>query len=91
MYETERLVAELEKHHINICNLVINQVIFLDPSAPCKLCTARKKMQTKYLDTFKEFYSDYHLIIAPLIEEEVRGIEKLAMFSQFLLKPYNPS
>jgi arsenite-transporting ATPase len=84
-------VTELEKHHINICNLVINQVVFPDPSSPCKLCNARKRVQTKYLNMFKELYSDYHLVITPLIDDEVRGVEKLANFSQLLIKPYNPS
>ena len=91
LYETERLVTELEKHRINISNLVINQVVFPDSSGSCKLCNARKKTQVKYLNMFKELYSDYHLIITPLIEDEVRGTEKLANFSQFLIKAYNPS
>lgn len=49
MYETERLAIELAKQEIDIRNIVVNQVVFPDPSAPCKKCAARRKMQDKYL------------------------------------------
>lgn len=49
MYETERLAIELAKQEIDIRNIVVNQVLFPDPSNPCKKCTARRKMQDKYL------------------------------------------
>jgi len=49
MYETERLAIELAKQEIDIRNIVVNQVLFPDPNAPCKKCTARRKMQDKYL------------------------------------------
>ena len=49
MYETERLAIELAKQEIDIRNIVVNQVLFPDPSNPCNKCTARRKMQDKYL------------------------------------------
>jgi len=49
MYETERLAIELAKQEIDIRNIVVNQVLFPDPRAPCKQCTSRRKMQDKYL------------------------------------------
>ncbi len=49
MYETERLAIELAKQEIDIRNIVVNQVLFPDPRAPCKKCSARRKMQDKYL------------------------------------------
>lgn len=63
-------------------------MLFPEAEKPCKLCAARSKMQKKYLDMFLELYSSYHIVIMPLLEEEVRGIEKLNAFSQNLLKPY---
>ena len=49
MYETERLAIELAKQEIDIRNIVVNQVLFPDPNAPCNKCSARRKMQDKYL------------------------------------------
>lgn len=44
MYETERLGIELAKHEIDIHNIVINQVLFPDPSQNCSKCKARRRM-----------------------------------------------
>ncbi len=49
LYETERLAIELAKFNIDIHNIVINQVVFCDAKLPCKKCTARRKMQDKYI------------------------------------------
>ena len=86
MYETERLSQELFKFEIDIRNIVINQVLF-DCGQNCGMCHSRRKMQKKYMDQMKELYEDFHLIILPLLEEEVRGPEKLSGFSQFLVNP----
>lgn len=43
-------------------------------------------MQKKYLDQIIELYDDFHIVIMPLQEEEVRGAAKLTAFSELLLK-----
>lgn len=49
MYETERLCIQLAQQEIDIRNIVVNQVLFPDPSQNCSKCKARRKMQDKYL------------------------------------------
>jgi arsenite-transporting ATPase len=65
LYETERLAIELAKFEIDIHNIVINQVCFPEAENPCLKCTARRKMQDKYITQLREIYDDFHLIITP--------------------------
>lgn len=88
LYETERLAIELAKFEIDIHNIVINQVCFPESKSPCRKCTARRKMQDKYITQLNEIYDDFHLIVNPQLDEEVRGIEKLKDFGRLLFDGY---
>lgn len=85
MYETDRLVTELMKFEIDIGHIVINQVLF--PEDQCRMCLARQKMQNKYIVQIREMFEDFHIVLNPLLDEEVRGVERLSLYSQFLITP----
>lgn len=88
LYETERLVQELCKNRIDIQNIVVNQVLYPEDRkhyTECRMCVARRKMQLKYIEQIEEMYDDFALIYTPLLEEEVRGVQRLLHFGQLLL------
>ncbi|CAJ1006360.1 Anion-transporting ATPase/CobQ/CobB/MinD/ParA nucleotide binding domain [Leishmania naiffi] len=91
VYETERLVQELMKYNIGCDSIVVNQLV-LKPSSepPCRMCAARQKIQTKYLEQIDLLYDDFHVVKMPLLSDEVRGVPALKMFARFLQEPYNP-
>ena len=54
----------------------------------CSKLLARKKMQDKYIGQCFDLYGDdFHVVLMPLLDYEVRGIEKLQTFSQLLIEP----
>lgn len=90
LYETERMIQELTSFNIDTHNIIVNQLIFPRKASECELCTARARMQAKYLEQIHELYDDFHVITLPLLSSEVRGIDALRAFSHHLIAPYQP-
>ncbi|KAK0674155.1 anion-transporting ATPase-like domain-containing protein [Cercophora samala] len=90
LYETERMIQELANYQIDTHCIVVNQLLFPKPGSDCEQCTARRRMQRKYLDQIEELYDEFNVVKMPLLVEEVRGKEKLEKFSEMLVKPFVP-
>jgi len=63
-------------------------VVFPDKTVACRKCLARQKMQSKYVQTIHDIYDDFHLVVTPQLEEEVRGIAKLKEFGKLIFEGY---
>ncbi|KAG7289566.1 Golgi to ER traffic- protein [Staphylotrichum longicolle] len=90
LYETERMIQELATYGIDTHCIVVNQLLFPKPGSDCEQCTARRRMQKKYLDQIEELYDEFNVVKMPLLVEEVRGKERLEKFSEMLVKPFVP-
>jgi len=90
LYETERMIQELNNYQIDTHSIVVNQLLFPAQGSACDYCNARRKMQKKYLEQIEELYEDFNVVKVPMLTEEVRGTDKLSSFSEMLVKPYDP-
>ncbi|KAL1886045.1 Golgi to ER traffic-related protein [Ceratocystis pirilliformis] len=90
LYETERMIQELTGYNIDTHCIVVNQLLFPKKGSDCDQCTARRRMQKKYIGEIKELYEDFNVVKMPLLVEEVRGKERLEKFSEMLVHPFVP-
>ncbi len=61
MFETEKLIKELEKDKIDCYNIVINQFLFVDEendNCNCDMCKGRLDMKFKYINQIQELHCD---------------------------------
>jgi arsenite-transporting ATPase len=60
----------------------------LEAQEICSKMMARKRMQDKYIGQCFDLYGeDFNVTLMPLLDWEVRGVEKLKEFSEFMVNP----
>ncbi len=84
LFETERLIASLNKWHIPVSNIVVNQL--LPPNNTCPLCARRYEMQQRNLADIRDIYRDLTITEVPLFDREIRGINELIEFGRVLVR-----
>lgn len=52
----------------------------------CKTLS-RKRMQDKYIGQILDLYEDFHVVLQPLLDHEIRGVKLLEAFSELLMDP----
>ncbi|EAY00888.1 hypothetical protein TVAG_265910 [Trichomonas vaginalis G3] len=91
LYETERLVTFLFENNIESHCLVVNQVLQKENVGKCPICTKRYNSQQKYLHDIQELYGDeFRIVQVPIQEEEVKGINAIKHFSEFISPIISP-
>ena len=81
--ETERLVKDLNTYGIKVRQLVVNNTMEL---RKCKFCKERKNEQDKYISRIRKKFRTLTITTVPLQPKEIKGIDSLNNFKQFLYK-----
>ncbi len=83
IYETKRLIHELECYEIQIGGLFINKLF---PShTDCDFCQAKRHSQDKNIQIINEEFKKFNPITIPFLKDEVYGLKILTELIQFWL------
>ena len=82
VFETQRLLTNLNRWKIPANLIVVNQLV--PPNPTCQFCSKRYEMQQNNLKDIGELHSDLDLVPVPLFDGEIRGIEELTRLGKIL-------
>jgi arsenite-transporting ATPase len=81
--QTEMLLTALYEFEVPVEYIVVNMIFPEEVS--CQFCKARRAMQSQHLARIRHIYSDqFSLTELPLLDTEVRGIQRIKQLSSFL-------
>jgi len=83
VFETQRLLSSLNKWHIPVSQLIVNQLI--PENVDCTFCSRRREMQQANLADIRDLYGDLEITEVPLFQNEIRGIDELTTLGNILL------
>ncbi|MEE9409380.1 MAG: ArsA family ATPase [Candidatus Heimdallarchaeota archaeon] len=83
IFETERLVEELNRHLIPHSFVVVNMV---NPNnMECQYCSQRYKEHMKNIDYIKSAFQNEDIVVVEAYDREIRGLKMLKQFSESLI------
>jgi len=81
MYETERLVKDLEGLKIASRFIIANKII---PKTECPFCGSKRGEQSRYIDQIRKKFPSFEVVETPLFPHEIRGVKSLIDFANCL-------
>jgi arsenite-transporting ATPase len=84
VFETQRLLASLNKWQIPVSHLVVNQLV--PENVDCVFCSRRRGMQLVNLADIRDLYSDLDITEVPLFDTEIRGMDRLTRLGEILVE-----
>jgi len=81
LYETERAVRILEKYGIPVGKVIVNRVV---PEGCGTFWESRRKVQEQWLGEIQNRFASRGVLLVPLLETDVTGVEQLELISQSL-------
>lgn len=82
IYETDRLIRELEKIGVPVREIIVNQVA---ESGGCSFCRSKRDDQKRPMIEIENLFSKYDLIRIPQSSCEIRGINGLKKTADYIL------
>jgi arsenite-transporting ATPase len=82
--ETERLIDSLNKYGVKVKQLIINNVV--EPTRNCEFCQEKRRSQEKYISQIRKKFGSLKTTAVPLQPREVKGIDALHNFQEFLFQ-----
>ncbi len=85
LYETQRLVKDLESLHVGSRYIIANKVI---PESACQFCRSKRSEQARCIDQIQQQFPSFRMVTMPLFPHQVRGVEDLTEFARLLYGNY---
>lgn len=83
VYQTDRIINELQNYKINVEHIIVNNVL---PKSVCdsEFLLSRYNVQAKYIQALRNKYGEQMLTFIPLLPYEVKGTDSLQKICEFL-------
>ena len=81
IYETERLVKDLEGLKVASRYIITNKIL---PPNECPFCNAKRSEQLRYIEEIHNKFPSLQVVETPLYPHEVRGVDGLIDFSKHM-------
>ena len=81
IYETERLIQDLEGLKMLSRFIIVNKIV---SENNCPFCQSKRSEQLSYIDQIGQKFPSFQVVEAPLFPYEIKGVERLADFADCL-------